>query len=90
MTRSKGRHDWPASLHSDGVEPHEEEPTGHDQVPAHTPTAVLDAIDVATLRNEVLIELPEAWRRRITVTNTRAEHDRLVAELHALERPLTD
>ncbi len=25
----------------------------------------------------------------MTVTNTRAEHDRLVAELHALERPVT-
>ena len=39
--------------------------------------AVLVAIDVAKLRNEVLIELPEARRRRMmTMTNTRAEHDR--------------
>jgi transposase len=52
--------------------------------------AVLVAIDVAKLRNEVLIEVPDARRRRrMTVTNTRAEHDRLVAELHALERPVT-
>jgi transposase len=52
--------------------------------------AVLVAIDVAKLRNEVLIELPGARRRRrMTVTNTLAEHDRLVAELHALERPVT-
>jgi hypothetical protein len=41
--------------------------------------AVLVAIDVAKLRNEVLIEQPNARRRRrLTVTNTRAEHDRLV------------
>jgi hypothetical protein len=40
------------------------------------------AIDVAKLRNEVLIEVPGArLRRRMTVTNTRAEHDRLAAEL---------
>jgi transposase len=52
--------------------------------------AVLVAIDVAKLRIEVLIEVPDARRRRrMTVTNTRAEHDRLVAELHALERPVT-
>jgi hypothetical protein len=55
-----------------------------------TPTgAALVAIDVAKLRNEVLIELPDAWRRRrLTVTNTRAEHDRLVAELQVLGRPI--
>ena len=52
--------------------------------------AALVAIDVAKLRNEVLIELPDARRRRrLTVTNTRAEHDRLVAELQALARPVT-
>ncbi len=54
------------------------------------PATVLVAIDVAKLRNEVLVEVPDARRRRrMTVTNTRAEHDRLVAELHALERPVT-
>ena len=56
-----------------------------------TPSAaVLVAIDIAKQRNEVLIELPDARRRRrLTVTNTRAEHDRLVAELQALTRPIT-
>lgn len=56
-----------------------------------TPRATaLVAIDVAKLRNEVLVELPDARRRRrLTVTNTRAEHDRLVAELQALARPVT-
>jgi transposase len=56
-----------------------------------TPTAAaLVATDVAKLRNEVLIEVPEARRRRrMTVTNTRAEHDRLVAALHGLERRVT-
>ena len=54
------------------------------------PATVLVAIDVAKLRNEVLVELPDGRRRRrMTVTNTRAEHDRLVAELHALARPVT-
>jgi len=52
--------------------------------------AALVAVDVAKLRNEVLIEMPGARRRRrLTVTNTRAEHDRLVAELQALARPVT-
>ena len=52
--------------------------------------AALVAIDVAKLRNEVLIEVPNARRRRrLTVANTRAEHDRLVAELQALGRPVT-
>jgi transposase len=49
----------------------------------------LVAIDVAKLRNEVLIELPEARRRRrLTVTNRRGEHDRFVSELQALGRPV--
>jgi hypothetical protein len=43
------------------------------------PATILVAIDVAKLRNEVLVELPDGRRRRrMTVTNTRAEHDRLV------------
>ena len=55
-----------------------------------TPTgAALVAIDVAKLRNDVLIEVPAARRRRrLTVTNCRDEHDRLLAELHALGRPV--
>lgn len=49
----------------------------------------LVAIDVAKGRNEILIELPEARRRRrLTVTNCRGEHDRFVAELQALGRPV--
>ena len=56
-----------------------------------TPSAAaLVAIDVAKLSNEVLIEVPHARRRRrMTVTNTRPEHDRLVAELQALGCPVT-
>ena len=51
--------------------------------------AALVAVDVAKLRNEVLIELPQARRRRrLTVPNTRAEHDRLVSELQTLGRPI--
>jgi transposase len=50
----------------------------------------LVAIDVAKQRNEVLIEVPEARRRRrLTVSNCRGEHDRFVAELQALARPVT-
>ena len=51
--------------------------------------AALVAIDVAKLRNEVLIEVPEAGRRRrLSVPNSRVEHDRLVAALQALGRPV--
>jgi len=51
--------------------------------------AALVAVDVAKLRNEVLIELPETRRRRrLTVANRRDEHDRFVAELQALARPV--
>jgi len=58
--------------------------------PYPTPTeAVLVAIDVAKMRNEVLIEVPgRARRRRLTVLNTRAEHDRFLAELEALDLPI--
>ena len=49
----------------------------------------LVAIDVAKLRNEVLIEVPDARRRRrLTVSNCRGEHDLFVAELQALARPV--
>jgi len=51
--------------------------------------AVLVAIDVAKHRNEVLIEVPgRARRRRLTVLNTRAEHDRFVETLAAFEIPV--
>jgi transposase len=56
----------------------------------HTPSdAILVAIDVSKLRNDVLIEIPGAARyRRIVVLNTRAEHDRFVDRLLALGRPV--
>ncbi|MEM6943357.1 MAG: hypothetical protein AAF565_06355 [Pseudomonadota bacterium] len=51
--------------------------------------AVLVAIDVAKHRNEVLIEMPgRARRRRLTVLNTRAEHDRFVETLSAFDAPV--
>lgn len=47
--------------------------TSNQPTPA---TAALVAIDIAKLRNEVLIEVPETRRRRrLTVVNTRAKHD---------------
>lgn len=58
--------------------------------PEPTPqAAVLVAVGIAKLCNEVLIELPDTRRRwRLAVANTRAEHDRPVAELQALARPI--
>lgn len=51
--------------------------------------AVLVAIDVSKLRNDVLIEIPgHARRRRLTVPNTRAEHDRLIDVLRGLGQPV--
>ena len=53
-------------------------------------TGVLVAIDVAKARNEVLIEVPgQVRRRRLSVPNTRPEHDRLVALLAGLGQPVT-
>jgi transposase len=50
---------------------------------------VLVAIDIAKSRNEVLIELPgHLRRRRLTVTNTRAEHDRFVETVSAFSKPV--
>jgi hypothetical protein len=44
--------------------------------------ALLVAIDIAKVRNEVLIEAPNhKRRRRLSVLNTRAEHDRLIDTL---------
>ena len=44
--------------------------------------AVLVAIDIAKARNEVLIEVPGRQRRRkLSIRNTRDDHDRLVALL---------
>lgn len=51
--------------------------------------AVLVAIDIAKTRNEVLIEdSARARRQRLTVLNTRVEHDRLIAELRARSQPI--
>ena len=53
------------------------------------PDAALVAIDIAKTRNEVLIEQPgQARRRRLTVLNTRADHDRLLAQLAGLGHPV--
>ncbi len=58
----------------------------------HVPTppdAALVAIDVAKARNEVLIEQPgQARRRRLTVLNTRADHDRLIELLRSTGGPV--
>src|SRR5215213_6371992 len=61
--------------------------TTHQFIP---PVGVLVAIDVAKARNEVLIETPNHLRRRrLTVLNTRAEHDRLIELLSSLDQPVT-
>ena len=53
------------------------------------PQAALVAIDIAKNRHEVLIDPgPGMRRRRLTVLNTRAEHDRLVATLAGLGKPV--
>lgn len=60
--------------------------TNRDPIPAG---AVLVAIDIAKLRNEVLIEVPAQKRRRsVSVLNNRAEHDRFIATLMAYGAPI--
>jgi transposase len=60
--------------------------TKHQSTPDE---AVLVAIDIAKVRNEVLIQIPgHARRRRMTVLNTRPEHDRLIALLSEFSRPV--
>ena len=50
---------------------------------------LLVAIDIAKVRNEVLIEAPNhKRRRRLSVLNTRAEHDRLIETLRAYGKPV--
>ena len=47
------------------------------------------AIDIAKRRNDILIEIPgRRRRRRLTVLNTREEHDRLIEILGALGHPV--
>jgi transposase len=54
-----------------------------------TPT-ILVAIDVSKARNDVLIELPgAARRRRLVVPNTRLEHDRFITSLQSFGAPVT-
>ena len=51
--------------------------------------AVLVAIDIAKVLNEVLIEDPSHnRRRRLQVLNNRSEHDRLIEILQAYDRPV--
>ena len=53
------------------------------------PQAALVAIDIAKNRHEVLIDPGAGMRRhRLSVLNNRAEHDRLVATLRDLGRPV--
>lgn len=53
------------------------------------PEAALVAIDVAKHRNEVLIEAVRGGhRRRMTILNTRADHDKLVTSLQAMQKPI--
>jgi transposase len=60
--------------------------TRHEPTPAD---ATLVAIDIAKTRNEVLIESPgQARRRRLTVLNTRADHDRLIELLRSIGGPV--
>lgn len=51
---------------------------------------LLVAIDIAKVRNEVLVELPGKKRRkRLSVLNSREEHDRLVHTLDLFRQPVT-
>lgn len=58
----------------------------------HQPVAdhfALVAIDIAKVRNDILLEVPgQSRRRRLTVLNTRADHDRLVDTLKGLGGPV--
>jgi transposase len=54
-----------------------------------SPEAVLVAIDISKLRNDVLIEIPKTSRHhRLVVVNTRAEHDRFIDRLLAFGLPV--
>lgn len=55
-----------------------------------TPTdAILVAIDVSKVRNDVLIEMPcKTRRRRLVVPNTKVEHDRFVDMLLGIGKPI--
>ena len=54
------------------------------------PAGFLVALDVAKARNEVLIEVPGLRHlRRLSILNTRAGHDRLIAILSGLGQQVT-
>jgi len=60
--------------------------TNRDPIPSD---AVLVAIDIAKVRNEVSIEASHhKRRRRLCVLNTRCEHDRLIEVLHGYGKPV--
>jgi transposase len=60
--------------------------TDYQLIPSDT---VLVAIDIAKVRNEVLIELPGRKRRkRLSILNTREEHDRFIESLIAFDGPV--
>jgi hypothetical protein len=60
--------------------------TNRQPIPTH---ALLVALDIAKVRNEVLIEASNhKRRRRLSVLNTRAEHDRLIETLRAYGKPV--
>jgi transposase len=52
-----------------------------------TASVVWVAIDIAKLTHQVLLELPNGKRRVMRVANSKAEIDRFVAALRALEHP---
>jgi transposase len=54
-----------------------------------TSGTVLVAIDIAKVKNDIVIELPgKQRRRRMKVLNTRAEHQRFIDHLQALNCPV--
>ena len=56
--------------------------------PTSSRTALV-AIDIAKYRNAVLIEVPgRSKRRRLTVLNTKEDHDRLIEMLAQLDQPI--
>ena len=55
-----------------------------------TSPVVRVAIDVAKLTHQVLLELPSGKRRVMRVANTKAEIDRFVATLRALDTAVRD
>jgi transposase len=59
-------------------------------IPQPTPEgSILVAVDISKARNDVLIEIPGKTRRiRLTVLNSRSEHDRFLERLTGFDRPV--